>query len=83
MDTVNYRFFAVIPPPIKRGTGIIGSGVKGSAFGYPVNYCCAVGRLKSPISYVHAFVGWVVNGDPFITFIASRRVLVESVYYYM
>ena len=64
---------------MKRGVCTICSGVEGSAFGYPVNCCCAVGRLKSPVPYVHAFVGWLVKGDPFVTFIESRRVLVEGV----
>jgi hypothetical protein len=66
---------------VKRGVCTIGSRVKGSAFGYPVNCCCAVGRLKSPVSYVYAFVRWVVKGDPVIAVIASRGVLVESVDY--
>ena len=56
-------------------------GVEGSAFGYPFNYCCAVGRLKSLVTYVHAFICWVVYGDPFVTFIESRGVLIEGVIY--
>ena len=51
---------------------------KGSAFGYPFNYCCAVGRLKSPISYIPAFIWWIVKGDTLIAFIYSRGVLFWS-----
>ncbi len=63
-----------------RGVCTIGSRVKGSAFGYPVNCCCAMCGFKSPVPYVYAFVGGVVKGDPFIAVIASGGVLVEGVY---
>ena len=56
----DYRFFAIVEPAIRRANNNIGSRVKGSAFGYPVNCCCAVGGLKSPVTYVYAFVGWVL-----------------------
>jgi hypothetical protein len=35
----DYRFFAIVEPPIMRGVRTIGSWVKGSAFGYPYAYC--------------------------------------------